>query len=79
MIDPLTACRLLAAMIVAITVLTGGLAHAERPIALVIGNSDYGARIGALDNPVNDAALISKTLSGMNFEVTELLDADQKT
>mgnify|MGYP000880160952 CR=1 FL=1 len=53
-------------------------AHAaERRLALVIGNSAYS--FGALDNPKNDAALMAKALKGVGFEVTELIDADQKT
>ncbi|MEZ5923069.1 MAG: caspase family protein [Hyphomicrobiaceae bacterium] len=50
---------------------------AERRLALVIGNSSYS--FGALDNPKNDAALMAKTLKAVGFEVTSLIDADQKT
>lgn len=49
---------------------------AERRLALVIGNSAYS--FGALENPKNDAALMAKALKGVGFEVTELIDADQK-
>ena len=53
-------------------------AHAaERRLALVIGNSAYS--FGALENPKNDATLMAKTLKGVGFEVTTLIDADQKT
>lgn len=48
---------------------------AQQRIALVIGNSGYQS-VSALDNPVNDAQLISQTLTDLGFEVTELTDAD---
>jgi len=41
-------------------------AHAEKRVALVIGNSAYKS-INALDNPKNDAALIAETLRGLGF------------
>ena len=44
-------------------------AQAERRLALVLGNSDY--LVGPLDNPVNDAALITATLEATGFEVTQ--------
>jgi carboxyl-terminal processing protease len=53
-------------------------AQAEPRIALVIGNSNYGKKIGSLPNPVNDAALIAKALQETGFEVTKVTDADQK-
>lgn len=49
---------------------------AERRLALVIGNSAYS--FGALENPKNDATLMSKTLKQVGFEVITLIDADQK-
>ena len=45
-------------------------------LALVIGNGSYGA-VSALDNPVNDARLISKTLEGLGFTVTVAVDIGQ--
>jgi hypothetical protein len=53
-------------------------AVAEARIALVIGNSNYGAPLGSLKNPANDARLITKSLEGVGFRVTTLLDADQR-
>src|SRR5262249_46212336 len=47
-------------------------------IALVIGNSDYTA-VSRLPNPKNDAALMAKTLRSVGFDVTEIVDADQRT
>ncbi len=53
-------------------------AWAQERIALIIGNSSYGIEIGRLQNPVNDAMLMSKTLRAKGFEVMEVLDADQR-
>ena len=39
----------------------------EKRLALVIGNSNYNK--GPLNNPVNDALLIAKTLDTLNFDV----------
>ncbi|WP_171102114.1 caspase domain-containing protein [Ruegeria sp. HKCCD7255] len=51
-------------------------AWAEPRIALVIGNSAYGS-VSALDNPVNDAALIAEKLTDLGFEVRHLSDSHQ--
>ncbi|MEZ5774648.1 MAG: caspase family protein [Hyphomicrobiaceae bacterium] len=71
--------RLLAALALILLVLAGaaGPAGAEQRIALVIGNSAYS--FGPLTNPRNDAALMTRTLKGLGFQVTELIDADLKT
>lgn len=45
-------------------------------IALVIGNSDY--RIGALPNPVRDAALMANTLERVGFDVEALYNSSQR-
>jgi uncharacterized caspase-like protein len=39
----------------------------ERRLALVIGNSNYEK--GPLQNPVNDALLMKKTLEDLDFDV----------
>lgn len=49
---------------------------AEQRIALVIGNGAYVAN-PALRNPVADAQLVSRTLGGAGFKVTELTNANQ--
>ena len=69
--------RKFAALIVALVGI-GSLVHAEPRIALVVGNSKYSA-VTALDNPVSDAALITKTLEQQGFTVTLLTDATQRT
>jgi DNA-binding protein len=47
---------------------------AERRLALVLGNSEYGNTL-ALKNPVNDANLIEGTLKTLGFEVIKRLNA----
>ena len=54
-----------------------GAASAASRVALVIGNGQYANL--PLNNPVNDAADISDKLQKLGFEVTLLLDADQRT
>ena len=46
--------------------------------ALVIGNSDYGEKIGFLKNPVNDANDMALSLREKNFNVTKLINASQR-
>jgi len=41
----------------------------EKRIALVIGNTDYNDDLLDLKNPVNDANLISSTLTKLDFDV----------
>ncbi len=45
-------------------------AHAEKRIALVIGNGAYERPGWALTNPTSDARLIADTLDGLGFDVT---------
>ena len=47
---------------------TGSVAHAEKRVALVIGNSAY-THARALPNPDNDAKLMSDTLLSLGFFV----------
>jgi formylglycine-generating enzyme required for sulfatase activity len=46
--------------------------------ALVIGNGAYGANIGPLPNPVNDATDIAATLRSLGFDVTLVLNATRQ-
>ena len=55
--------------------LAGGAAHAEKRIALVIGNAGY--QVGALNTPANDAGLIAQTLQASGFDVVGARDLDQ--
>jgi len=50
-------------------------AHAEKRIALVIGNSDYEGTARPLNNPVKDADLIASKLEAVGFEVFTLKNA----
>ncbi len=46
-------------------------AHAERRVALVVGNSAYG-NVASLPNASNDADAVAKALRGARFDVVEL-------
>lgn len=50
----------------------------EPRIALIIGNSRYASKLGALENPGNDARLIATVLRTLGFDVELLIDGDQK-
>jgi uncharacterized caspase-like protein len=52
-----------------------GAAHAEKRIALAIGNAGYQG--GALNTPANDAGLIAQTLQASGFDVVGARDLDQ--
>jgi tetratricopeptide (TPR) repeat protein len=57
-----------------------GQAHADRRVALVIGNSAY-QNVARLDNPKNDALLMAKTLQGLGFTLVgngAALDLDKQ-
>jgi hypothetical protein len=54
-------------------------AAAEQRFALLIGNQNYNAKVGRLQNPHNDIALIGAALASLNFKVTEVKDADYRT
>ncbi|MEC9369653.1 MAG: SUMF1/EgtB/PvdO family nonheme iron enzyme [Pseudomonadota bacterium] len=45
-------------------------AHAEKRVALVIGNSTY-AHVGKLANPANDASAVAESLKRLGFESVE--------
>ena len=53
-------------------------ASAGQRVALVVGNSDY-ANAPSLSNPKNDAALMRDTLAEAGFDVTTIIDADQRS
>jgi len=46
--------------------------------ALVIGNSTYGAEVGPLENPVNDATDMAAALQPLGFAVTLVLNATRR-
>jgi uncharacterized caspase-like protein len=55
--------------------MASGAAHAEKRIALVVGNAGYQA--AALTTPANDAGLIAQTLQAAGFDVVGARDLDQ--
>src|SRR3974390_3351611 len=63
--------RLIAFLVFALA-LAGGAAHAERRVALVIGNASYA--LAPLTNPKNDADDLTAALKRLNFDVTEKKD-----
>jgi len=69
--------RVAAALIVLAT--AGGEALAAERLALLIGNQSYTAKVGPLQNPHNDIALIGAALRSLKFKVTEIKDADYGT
>jgi len=80
----LTCCLLITVLIVPLAL---SQERAVRPVAgavnpnirqaLIIGNSEY-RHAGRLRNPVNDARAIGSTLQQLGFEVTTLLDVNQR-
>jgi uncharacterized caspase-like protein len=70
--------RTIAMVGVALWLALSGQAWASARVALVVGNGDYGAEIGKLKNPANDAKLMAETLKGLGFDVALVTDADQK-
>jgi uncharacterized caspase-like protein len=67
--------RLLVA-ILALVILTTPAAHAEKRVALVIGNAAY-RNAAALQNPKNDATDVSEALKRLGFETIVGLDLDR--
>ncbi len=55
-------------LILALCLLVAGPVMAERRVALIIGNSDYG-HATALPNPVNDATKIAEKLETLGYDV----------
>ena len=57
-----------AALVMLTSLMFAAAAHAEKRVALVVGNSGY-LNITRLDNPKNDAALMAETLIGLGFSL----------
>jgi len=68
---------LLLMVALAVGVFAAPSAQAEKRVALVIGNGDYGNQ--PLSNPANDAALMADTLRDVGFEVVEVINADSRS
>ena len=60
----------------AVTACLSVTAHAERRVALVIGNGAYKS-VPKLPNPPNDAKDVSDTLKRIGFETITAIDADK--
>jgi hypothetical protein len=56
--------------------LVPSIAHAQKRVALVIGNSAY-KHAGELTNPKNDAADMAAVLRKLRFEVIDAFDLDK--
>ena len=67
--------RSIAIVAFALAALAAGPAHAEKRVALLLGNQAYTSEIGPLANPHNDVALLEKALRGLGFEVASVRDA----
>ena len=59
----------------ALAALAAGPAHAEKRVALLLGNQGYTHEIGPLANPHNDVALLERALRSLGFEVASVRDA----
>ena len=69
----------LAAAAVAWSAPAGAAMDSPSRVALVVGNGGYDpANVSRLDNPVNDARLMARTLETVGFEVSLVTDADRE-
>jgi hypothetical protein len=75
---PARALRATAWLAVIVLVAGSGHAAAESRVALVIGNGAYEG-LERLKNPVNDARLMVRALRSAQFDVSEHMDADERT
>lgn len=64
------------AAVLLLATLCGVDAHAEKRVALVVGNGAY-AHTTPLSNPLNDARDMTEALKATGFEVVEAVDADK--
>ena len=75
------AMRAIAAVFLALTFLLGAFpesAHAQRRLALLIGNASYNTKVGALKNPHNDTAAVGRALEAVGFKITVVKDATRR-
>lgn len=73
----MSAARFRASILVFAALLWAGLvgtAAAERRVALIVANADYGG--ASLENPIVDSDLVRPALQGMGFDVEVVKDAD---
>jgi len=67
--------RSIAIVCLGLFALHAGPAHAEKRLALLIGNQAYTSEIGPLANPHNDVALLETAIERLGFEVWTVRDA----
>lgn len=60
-----------------LALLTAGPAAAEARLALVVGNADYPASVGRLNNTHSDADSVASALSSARFKVTKRRDLNK--
>ena len=63
------------AVLLVLMVLLPSAAHAQRRVAMLVGNQGYTGEIGRLANPHNDVALLEQSLTRIGFEVATVRDA----
>jgi hypothetical protein len=66
-------------LIVAPTLSTLNACVAAERLALLIGNKQYNDKVGPLNNPHNDIALVGDALEKIGFKTTRIKDADFTT
>ncbi len=64
-------------MMILMSFFMASMAHAQKRVALVIGNSTY-VNIPELPNPKNDAELMAATLKDVGFDVVSAIDVDYR-
>lgn len=69
--------RKIAGLMILLAIAAPEVARAEGKVALVIGNGAYRS-MPSLRNPANDARLIAGKLSGLGFDVVEVVDGTRK-
>jgi Caspase domain len=68
-----------ASAIVLLLLPTSVIAQTEKRIALLIGNKDYKAGVGALTNPLNDIRIVGDALRSVGFEVLKPIENAQRS
>ncbi len=69
---------MLSAAVLALFSASAALAQTGERLALLIGNEDYPAEVGALSRPHDDVAELQTALETAGFSVTALRDADRE-
>ena len=67
------------AILCLLSVLLPSVVNAEARIALLIGNERYSEKVGPLNNPHSDVALVGAALKAVGFTVMVVKDADYRS